>query len=259
MPRKKKKRPARQPGALRWEFDPRIPTNDFFEGCDLERMWDLQEAVENFVYWLEEDRFLTWEAVVREEQGLPLTAKQEKAVGGLISFNDEADDQILYINEIPRPSEPWYVILNKLVPHLLIELFRTCDGHEQVKSEGWERIMTALDEHGEGLSLPPGILSYREVVPADLRHKLWLQYCFDMLGGLGQEDELTLKEEDPWRVDEFILRLRECKESVAHFGLTLESLLTKVILPERDRPLFIRLMLERLGLGSAQERIADRL
>src|SRR5207302_10184777 len=138
--------------------------------------------------------------------GLPLTAKQRQALRSLLNFNDEDDDQILYINEIPRPSEPWYVILNKIVPHLLVEPFRTFDVQEEVKSDGWHRIMTALEEHGQGLSLPPGMASYREVVPADLRHKLWLQYCFDILGGLGQDDDLTLEEEDPLRVDEFILR-----------------------------------------------------
>jgi hypothetical protein len=84
-------------------------------------------------------------------------------------------------------------------------------------------------------------------------------YCFDILGGLGQDNDLILKEEDSWRVDEFILRLRECKESVAHFALTLDALLTRVILPERDRPLFVKLMQEKLGLSSAQEPIADRL
>jgi hypothetical protein len=46
---------------------------------------------------------------------------------------------------------------------------------------------------------------------------------------------------------------------VAHFGLTLESLLTRVILPERDRPIFTMLMQEKLGLRSAKEPIADRL
>ena len=60
-------------------------------------------------------------------------------------------------------------------------------------------------------------------------------------------------------MDEFIDRLRECKESVAHFGLTLELLLARVILPERDRPLFIKLMQEKLGLRSAQEPIEDHL
>jgi hypothetical protein len=244
MPGKKKKQPAQQSAAMRWEFDPSIPTDDFFEGCNLDRAWDLQEAVGNFIYG---------------EQGLPLTAKQKDALGSLISFNEETDDRILYINEIPRPSEPWYVILNKLVPHLQIEPFRTFDVHQEVKSDGWRRIMTALEEHGEGLSLPPGVTSLREVVPEDLRHKLWLQYCFDILGGLGQDDDLILEKEDPWRVDEFIVRLRECKESVAHFGLSLESLSTKVILPERDRPIFFELVQDKLGLRSAREPIADRL
>jgi hypothetical protein len=257
--KKQKKRATQKPTVMSWEFDPSIPTDDFLDGCDLDRAWDLQEAVENFVYWLDGDRFLTWEAVVREEQGLPLTPDQQKAVESLLNFSDEPDDQILYINEIPRPSEPWYVILNKIVPHLLIEPFRTFEMHEEVKSDGWTRIMTALDEHGQSLSLPPGVASYKQVVPADLQHKLWLQYCFDMLSGLGQDDELILKEEDPWRVNEFILRLRECKESVAYFGLTVESLLTRVLLPERDRPIFVKLTQEKLGLASAQEPIADRL
>jgi hypothetical protein len=258
MSRKRKKQPGKQPGPMRWTFAAGIPTNDFFAGMPLTDVWHLQEAVENFIYRLEEDRFLAWEAVVCHEQGVPLTAKQEAALDGLINFGDP-DDRILYINEMPRPSEPWFVILNKLVPYLLIEPFRTFDVHNEAKVDGWHRIMTALQEHGEGLSLPPDVASYKEIVPADLRHELWLQYCFDILGGLGQADDLTLDEKDPWRVDEFILRLRECKESVAHFGLTLDSLLTKVILPERDRAIFVKLMQQKLGLDSAQESIAERL
>ena len=80
----KKQRPAQQPSVMRWEFDPSIPTDNFFDGGDLKQTWDLQEAVESFIYWLEENRFLTWEAVVCEEQGLPLTAKQKKALGSLL-------------------------------------------------------------------------------------------------------------------------------------------------------------------------------
>jgi hypothetical protein len=258
MPRKKKKQPAKQPGLVHWQVDRDIPTYDFLDGIS-HNTWGLQEAVENFISKLEKGDFLTWEAVVGHEQGLALTAKQEKALDGLINFGDPDDDQILYINEIPRPSEPWYVILNKIVPHLLMEPFRTFDVHDDVKSDGWHRIMTALNPYGQGLSLPPGVVSHKEVVPAELRHKLWLQYCFEILSGLGQADDLILEEDDPWRVDEFIDRLRECKESVAFFGLTLESLLTRIILPERDRPLFVRLMQEKLGLKTDQERIADYL
>ena len=257
----KKKPTAHQPAPMRWEFDPDIPTDDFFDGRNLDELWDLQEAVDNFVSMMNGDTFLTWEAVVCDEQGLSLTAKQKKALGGLVDFNDEEeDDRILYIDEIARPSEPWYVILNKIAPHLLIEPYRTFDSHEDVKCEGWNQIVTALWEHGQGLSLPPGAKSPEEVVPAELRHKLWLQWCFNDLGGIGQEEELTLENpEEHERVDGFTENLRECKDSVAYFGLTLESLLTKVVLPDKDKPVFLKLMQERLGLTSAKEPIATHL
>ena len=61
------------------------------------------------------------------------------------------------------------------------------------------------------------------------------------------------------RVDDFIANLRECKDSVAYLGLTLESLMNRVILPEKDQPIFVRLMKEKLGLNSVQEPIANRL
>jgi hypothetical protein len=258
MPKKKKKPAASQPGPIRWEFDPDIPTDDFFDGRHLDELWDLQEAVDNFVSMI--GTFLTWEAVACEEQGIPLTPKQKKALNGLLNFNDEEDDGILYIDEMPRPSEPWHVILNKIVPHLFIEPYRTFDCHEEVKCDGWNLIVTALRAHGQGLSLPPGVQSPEEVVPAELRHKLWLQWCFNDLSGLGQEKELTLEDpEEHYRIEWFIEHLGECKDTVAFFGLTLDSLLTRVVLPEKDGPIFLKVMLEKLGLGSDQEQIADRL
>jgi hypothetical protein len=255
---KKTQTPAKQPAKMRWEFDPDIPTDDFFDGRNLDELWDLQEAVDIFVSMI--GTFLTWEAVACEEQGIPLTPKQKKALGGLLNFNDEEDDGILYIDEIPRPREPWQVILNKIVPHLLIEPYRTFDCHEEVKCDGWNQIVTALREHGQGLSLPPGVESPEEVVPAEMRHKLWLQWCFNNLCGLGQEKELTLEDaEEHYRIEWFIDHLRECKDTVAFYSLTLDSLLTRVVLPEKDRPTFHKLMKEKLGVGSAQAQIADRL
>jgi hypothetical protein len=117
-----------------------------------------------------------------------------------------------------------------------------------------------LREHGQGLSLPPSVTSPEETVPAELRHKLWLQFCFNNLSGFGQSDELTLENpEEVCQIDFFIDDLRECKESVAYFGLILESLMTKLILPEKDQPVFVRMVQEKLGLSSAQEPIANRL
>jgi hypothetical protein len=249
-----------QPAPMRWEFDADTPTSDFFDSRPLTEIWNLQEAVEDFDDMLERKEFLTWEAVVREEQGLPLTVEQAEGLSGLISFGDTAGDRILYINEIARPSEPWHVILNKIAPHLLVEPYKTAEVAYEVKLDGWRRIMAALREHGRGLSLPPGVASHEEVVPAELRHKLWLQDCYNALSGLGQDEDLTLEvPEEHYRIDEFIKALRECRESVAHFGLTVESLLTRVILPERDRPSFVRMMQEKLGLRSVAEPIVDHL
>jgi hypothetical protein len=97
-------------------------------------------------------------------------------------------------------------------------------------------------------------------VPAELRHKLWLQTCFDQLAGLGQDDELTLgNEEQRDRVEWFVRDLRAHKESVEFLDLTLEKLLKVLILPPQDEPIFIEMMKKELGLASMQERIAERL
>lgn len=261
MPKKKSKKLAVKPSApLRWEFDPDIPTQKFMDGQPLTDTWDLQEAVAIFVRRLEEHDFHTWEAVVSQEQGLALTAEQEQLLDGLLNFGDPDDDQILYLNDIPRYTEPWHVILNKIVPYLLIEPFRTFDWCEEVKCDGWNHMMSALKKHGKGLSLPQEVKSPEEVVPAELRHKLWLQFCFNDLGGLGQVEELTLEnEEQEWRIDRFVDHLRDCKESVEYLGLTLESLMAKVVLPERDQPIFVRLMTKKLNLASGADRLADHL
>jgi hypothetical protein len=256
----KRTRKAARPASLSWEFDRDIPTHDFFEDIPLTDLSNLEQAVDGFVYWMEEDRFLTWEAVMREEQGLRLTARHKEALEELLSFNDEEDDQILCIDEIPRPSEPWYAILNKVVPHLLIEPYKTFDIHNDVIVDGWKQLMSVLREHAEGLSLPSGAKWPEEVVPVELRHRLWLQYCFNDLGGLGQTVELTLEDaEEHWRIDWFVDHLREHKESVEFLGLTLQSLMAKLILPEKDQPIFAKLLREKLGLHSDQARLADHV
>ena len=148
-------------------------------------MEKLGEAVDDFVYWLEKGQFLTWEAVVCREQGLPLTAQQEKSLGKLISFNDEEDDEILYIDEIPRPSEPWYVILNRIVPHLLIEPFGGADIQNEVQADGWRDIAAALEQHGRGVVPCPRGCPGRGSQRPDSSSSPWLQYCFNDLAGLG--------------------------------------------------------------------------
>jgi len=255
-----RKTQASRPATPRWEFGPDIPTYDFLEGMSLNERWDLHEAVDNFVYKVKQRSFFIWEAVVCLEQELPLTAEQKDALDELINFGDPDDEQVLYLNGVPRTSEPWHVILNKIVPHLLIEPFVTSDVPEEVKLEGWNGIVTALREHGQGLSVPPEGSSPEDVVPPELRHKLWLQFCFDPLSGLGQAPELTLQdEEDHFRIGEFIDRMRAHRQSVAYFNLTPKSLLTKVVFPERDIPILLEQLRQRLGIQSNDDPIAAYL
>ena len=259
VPKTEKPKPS-NPTQMCWTFGPDIPTEDFFEARSLDNMHNLYEAVDSFIFWMEQDRFLLWEAVVCREQDIPLTPRQKKVLRELLDFSDEDDEPIHYIDEVPRFSQPWHVILNAIVPRLLIEPYRTFDIHDDVTCDGWKRIVAVLRKHGEGLSLPSDAQSAETVVPAELRHKLWLQFCFDALSGLGQDESLTL--EDPqqqYRIGWFIDSLRESKDSVVFLHLTLESLGAMVLLPAKDQPLFIALMKERLGLHSNQEPIADAL
>lgn len=246
---------------IHWQFDPEIPVYDFLQMELLDDSCWLGEAVDNFVSKLKSGTFVIWEAVIRKEQGLLLSAEQKKLFDSLLNFSDDSDeDPILYIDGLPRPSEPWHVILGKLAPHLLIEPFRTFDLHDEVQCEGWNEIVSALVEHGEGLSLPAGVNSLEETAPEELRHKLWLQFCFLHLDGLGQEPSLTLEDsEEHYRISGFIEALKNFKTSIAYFDLTLESLLAKIILPAKDREILIDLMLDELGMDSAEDPLAERL
>ncbi len=249
-----------RPLPLKWEFGPDIPIYDFIKDYRLDDPSGVEEAVEDFISKMEKDDFLAWEAVMAEEQGLPLTKKQEAALGELLDFSDGGDNRVLYIDEIPRPIEPWHVILNKIVPHILVEPIRTADAHYGVHCEGWRNLVDCLAEHGDGLSLPQGVSSSLEVVPIGLRHTLWLQDCFDALSGLGQYEDLTLEnEEQQDRIDEFIAAMRKHGDSVQFFNLTLDSLLERVVLPERDRPIFVKMMQDKLGMKAKTDQIADYL
>ena len=157
-------------------------------------------------------------------------------------------------------SQTWHVILNEIAPRLLVEPYRTFDIHNDVVCDGWTRMATALREHGEGLSLPASAESLEAVVPVEVRHKLRLQMCFDSLSGLGQDESLTLEDpEQQYRIESFIERLRDCRDSVAFFALTLESLCARLILPTRDQLLFTQLMKQSLGLRLDREPIAGVL
>jgi len=258
--RKRKSRDKVQKVMLHYgNFDPDIPVNDFFKYIDLHEQADVEEALENLIHDLESDYFLMWEAVVCEEQGI-ISKEEKKLLDGLLNFGDDDEDQILYINEIPRPKEAWYDIARKIVPCLLVEPFRTDAIMYSVIHEGWANLVDILEEHAQDLSLPEGAKSFLDIFPRDLQHRLWLQTCFDALSGLGQEKDLTLEdEEEYYRIEEFICLLRAHKDTVEYFNLTLEGLLKRVIMPQKDENIFITMMMDQLDFPSSQEYIAQFL
>jgi len=211
---------------------------------------------------LQDGYFLRWEAVIRNEQGLPLTKKQQKAFDEIINFSDEDEDgPILHIDEIPRPSEPWYETLRKIAPKLILDPFKTYEIHNEIFYEELPRLVECLDEYARDLSLPEGTNSPKDVIPDDIRHRIWLQYCFDALSGLGQEEELTLENEDqkPWRIEGFINALKENKDSVKYLNLTIETLLKMIKLPMKDEKIFVESMLKKLKMKSISEKLYDYL
>jgi hypothetical protein len=262
MPPRKRKKPNKNKRVrLNYgNFDLDIPVNDVFENLNLDEPGDLEEALDNFIFELKNGYFFMWEAVVCEEKGIKLSRKQKKLLDELLYFSDNDNDQILYIDEIPRPKEAWYEIARKIVPRLLVEPFKTDAVMYSVMHEGWANLVEALEEHAQDLSLPEGIESTLDIFPHDLQHRLWLQTCFDALSGLGQGEDLTLENEDQQhRVEWFIDLLREHKDTVQYFDLTLETMLTRVIISTKDEKLFITMIMEQLGLPTSQACIAEYL
>ncbi|MEA3345846.1 MAG: hypothetical protein U9Q78_06345 [Chloroflexota bacterium] len=259
----KKRRRGRSRHTLqdRVRVDSDVPTYDYLELMDLDEPGYVDEALGNLISDIKSGYFLRWEAVIRREQGFRLTRRHKKALSDLIWFDDEEDDRIWYIDELPRPSELWYEIARRIVPHILREPFRTDEGMYWAMYEGWPTLVEVLETHAQDLSLPEGVESPLDIFPMDLRHRLWLQTRFDALSGLGQHEELTLEngEQKGYRMKWFIRCLTEHKDTVEYFDLTLAKLLTKVIMPPRDERIFVKIMMERLGLTSPQDRLAEFL
>jgi hypothetical protein len=254
----KKSKPVTQ---LHWNVAPDVPVNDFFKYVDLDDPSDIDQAINFLIDNIESGYYLQWEAVMHQEQGLPLTKKQNKALDSLLYFNDEDEDRILYIDEVPRPKEPWYEIARKIVPRIIEEPFKTDAGMHPAIYEGWPMLVEVLEAHGRDLSLPPEVNNPLAIFPASLWHRLWLQVCFDALSGLGQDDELTLAnpEQREYRIEWFLKCFKEHKDTVQYLDLSLVTLLTKVIMPPNDEEIFVRLMTEQLGLPSSQARLAKFL
>ena len=116
--------------------------------------------------------YLAWEGVVRQEQGMPLSEAHESQLDELMSFVDDEDEEneeerILYINGMARPGEPWHETVGRLTHRLLLPVVRTDGVCRDVDLEGWQTLREALNDHCRGLSLPRGVATPLDVVPAE--------------------------------------------------------------------------------------------
>jgi hypothetical protein len=240
-----------------------IPVYDMFEFYDLDDNGDLESCLEEFLRSIESGYYVQWDAVIREEKGLPLTDAQDDALSELISFVDDDYDEeepVLYINEIPRPKAPWYESVKNICQKMVVEPIKTSDIFFNVTHEGWDWLVACLEEYGEELSLPEGISTPIEVIPIEIRHKLNLQSCFAELIGLGQEDELTLENREcEYQIVDFIDHMKQYRESVDYFGLSLSTLFEKVILPPKDEKILKEEMMKRLNIKDKSEKISKYL
>lgn len=217
-----------------------IPTEDYFQYKDLNSHSDLESLINHLIGDFEFGYFLRWEAVERNEQGLTLSSKQQEELDGIITFEDEEDevedDRILYIDEVARPNKPWHEIVKIVSSHLVIDKLKTYETHFAVITEGWPRLVESLNEYGKDLTLPQGISSPLDVVPADIQHRLWFQYFCEAFLGIGQPEVPCLSDKSShYRFDMFMDRLKECKESVDFLKLSLEKILSILILPSEDK------------------------
>ncbi|BBO86120.1 hypothetical protein DSCO28_66860 [Desulfosarcina ovata subsp. sediminis] len=235
-----------------------VPTYDFVGAHgSINDYGDVDRLIEDFINSIEDGYFLQWEAVERTEHGLPLTPLQQKTMDDLVSFCEDPNQPILYIDEIARPMEPWYVIIQRIAEWLLLDQLRTSDVHFACATEGWPNLYECVEAPENKLIPPEGIASPINVVPIELQHRLWLQSCFDPLLGIGQptyekDPEVIRLKDQTFRVDEFIEELREHRDTVEYLNLTLENMLKILVMPKNDEKLFVMLMSENLGLESRQ-------
>lgn len=241
-------------------FKNEIPTYDFFERMP-QSDFELEEIIENFVSSMENNYFLMWEAVVCQEQNIELTEHQQKQLDQLINFGEEESDEVLYIDEMPRPNKKWYETAVQIAEKLVKGRITAYEIHSALIAEGWEKLRESIVENSAHLSKPKGIKNAIEVIPEEIRHHLAIQEAMDWLVGLGQEEELSLTNPDQaFRVEELIEDLSKNIGSVTYFQLSIEKIVSKFIdLKEEDEIKFKELMVEKLCLKSTEENLADKL
>lgn len=236
------------------------PTYDFFEEEPLSDYY-LEEILNNFVFYLETGYFSMWESVVAAEENKKLTKDQEGQLNQLINFGEEEMEEILYIDESPRPSKPWYETAREIAKRLFQGQIKTYEVNSTLAYEGWDKLKEAIIKYGENLSQPKGIENPIEIIPEELRHKLEIQTAIDWLVGLGQEEELTLA--DPaqhFRIKELVEELKKKISSVRYLKLSIEKIAKEFVeLSATEKIKFEEAMIKKIGLANVKEEMTEKL
>lgn len=204
--------------------------------------WWLHDVAEQFAAELESGRCEVWEALLRQEQGLPLTEQQRLCLGEMLG----SAERIPLLDDRPRPCEPWYQALQ----YLLARLCERPEGDENQMI--WVhyvavRVLDAVAEHATRLSLPPGVDSLAELLAGERVSLVRARAIVDPLLGIGQagDDGQPMSLADPkqrYRIEWIAKAMRAEAAHLERLGWGIEELLEHVSLAPEER----RMLLEGL-------------
>jgi hypothetical protein len=216
---------------------------DVLEDFDLDMDDQLTDAVDTLVDLLSKGEYLAWEAVTREERGLPLSDAQR---GALEKLFDSADgDSLDYIEYAAPPHEPWYETFRRVAPRLVVERFETWapDSVNSNRARRGIELLEAVEEFACDLTLPDGCATVRDLLPSELWHRLRVQSLFDIFSGVGRSVDgkaVTLADADEAHsIGLFRTVLGWHAEDMVALGWTIDDIMRIVIMPPRDRELVL--------------------
>lgn len=135
----------------------------------------LATAIAHFRSGLESGFFFAWESVIRQEQGLPLTAFQEGYLSGL----PPEEGRLEFIDGLPRPKQGWDQELRDLVARVQEEASELM--HEPDEPGYWLSLRTVVRERAVELTNPGGLCDPWEALDAETRYRMDRELCFDAL------------------------------------------------------------------------------
>lgn len=189
----------------------------------------LGETLTSLIYVLESGYYLTWEAVIRAEQDLELSACHAEAIASLCG----GDGRTLYVDGLGRPEAPWYVVARRLAEALVREeTFRPGETVTHLETECWPELRSAIAEYTHELDWPSGVADPLEVIDDGTREHLDLQCAAHFLADVGSYD-LDGAEHVEIAVHHTVAALHEARGFLTRRNTPARRLLERVELPTR--------------------------